>query len=281
MKTIIITGATSGIGRATAKKLSEQGNEIILIARDLNKGQTVAKEIQSVGKIQVFVGDLASLKSIHNVSNEILDAGITPDILINNAGGIFNNKIFTEDGFEWGFQINHLAHFYLTKRLLPEILKKPEAKIINLSSEAHKFGKIDFENLNGEKSFSGMRQYGATKLMNLLFTKSLHEKLKVSGINSYAVHPGVVRTGFGSNNTGILALFNKMPFILTPDKGAETSIFLATEKVEKLESGAYYKKSKVTPTTGQSLDLKIAEQLWNISEELLEAKGFGSRIRST
>ncbi len=271
MQTVLITGGTSGIGKATVAALLRQNFKIILIARNKTKALEVVSELKGANNIEILAADLASLKSIKLLVEQLKSLQQFPDIIINNAGGIFSQQNFTEDNFEWGFQVNHLAHFYLNASLLPYL--KEGSRIINLSSEAHKIGSIDFQNLNTEKRFNTWQQYGATKLMNLLFTKALHHKFAQKGIYSFAVHPGVVRSSFGANNGGLLRFFNKMPFIISPEKGAETTAFLATNNLENLRSGEYYKKSKIAKSSKESLNLSLALKLWDISIAMLNEKG--------
>lgn len=276
-KIVVITGATSGIGKSTAVKMASFGSHLVLIVRDLDKGQTVKAEILKgypEAKIDLVEGDLASLFSVKKAIEQIKSLFPVIDILINNAGGVFEKKILTTDDLEMGFQVNHLSHFYLTYELLPYILKSEDARVINLSSEAHRMGKIDFDNLNTEKKFSTWPQYGATKLMNLLFTKALAVKYATQGLVSFAVHPGVVRTGFGSNNSGLLKFFNKLPFIISPDEGSKTTVYCATQSLVKLRNGDYYKKSKRSSSSAVSHDPHLRDKLWDASLQILQEKGF-------
>lgn len=276
-KIALITGATSGIGKSTAFKIASYGTHLVLIVRDLSKGQIVKSEILKgypEAKVDLVEGDLASLFSLKKAIEKIKLQYPVIDLLINNAGGVFEKKIMTVDDLEMGFQVNHLAHFYLTYELLPNILKSSDARVINLSSEAHRMGKIDFENLNTEKKFNTWLQYGATKLMNLLFTKALANKYAAQGLVSFAVHPGVVRTGFGANNSGWLKYFNKMPFIITPDEGSKTTVYCATQTRDKLSNGDYYKKSKKSSSSGNSQSIEVRDKLWDVSVQILQEKGF-------
>jgi retinol dehydrogenase 12 len=276
-KVIVITGGTSGVGKATVEKLSSFGSHVILIARNISKAQKVVEEIKknfSDAKIDVIEGDLSSLQSISKAAEHIKSRYANVDVLINNAGGVFSKKEMTEDGFEWAFQINHLAHFLLTNLLLESLLKSEEPRVINLSSEAHRIGSINFVNLNCEKKFRTWRQYGATKLMNILFAKGLANRFADKGLSAFSVHPGVVKTEFGANNRGFLGYFNKMPFLITPEKGAETSIYLATQDIKKLNNGGYYKKSMISYSSLESQDIEVQNHLWEISVKLLHEKGF-------
>lgn len=274
-KTVLITGATSGVGKATAIALAKLGLKIVILARNKQKADKTLLEILNAvpgAELEILEGDLASLKSIKKAAEVFVSKYDKLDILINNAGGVFSKKEITEDGFEWGFQVNHLGHFLLTYLLLDKLKAAGNSRIINLSSEAHRMGSIDFTNLNCERKFSGWRQYGATKLMNLIFAKSIANKFGESGLMAFSVHPGVVRTGFGANNSGLLSFFNKMPFLITPEKGAETSVFLATADATKLVNGGYYKKSAIAYAGVESQDFEVQTELWDVSEKMLKEK---------
>lgn len=275
-KTVLITGATSGVGFATAKALAQKGFTTVLLARNeekVNKTVALLKKIAPNATIDFVLGDLSDLESIKVAAKDFKERYQELDVLVNNAGGIFDSYQKTKDGFEWGFQVNHLGHYYLTNLLKKELLNASEPRVINLSSEAHKMGKFDIENLNCEKKFSGWAQYGSTKLMNILFTKGLVKNFE--NINAYAVHPGVVKTGFGSNNGGLLKYFSWMPFLITPEQGAETSVHLATAAISELKNGYYYKKSKPAAIAKNGMDNNFRDQLWDASKKLLKSKGFG------
>ena len=272
-KIAIITGGTSGIGKATAEKLVTFGTTVVFLARDVQKAELVKRDILKTfpnGRIDIFEGDLKDLKSIKTAGEALKAKYPIIDILINNAGGVFSEFERTVDGFEVGFQVNHLGHFLLTQILLENLLKSPDSRIINLSSEAHRIGKFSVSNLNAEKKFSTWKQYGAAKLMNILFTKALANKYGEQGLMSFAVHPGVVKSGFGANNSGFLKYFNKMPFLITPEKGAETSIYLATQSKEKLSNGGYYKRCQISYSSLESQDVVSQNQLWDISMKMIK-----------
>ena len=272
-KIAIITGGTSGIGKATAEKLVTFGTTVVFLARDVQKAELVKRDILKTfpnGRIDIFEGDLKDLKSIKTAGEALKAKYPIIDILINNAGGVFSEFERTVDGFEVGFQVNHLGHFLLTQILLENLLKSPDSRIINLSSEAHRIGKFSVSNLNAEKKFSTWKQYGAAKLMNILFTKALANKNGEQGLMSFAVHPGVVKSGFGANNSGFLKYFNKMPFLITPEKGAETSIYLATQSKEKLSNGGYYKRCQISYSSLESQDVVSQNQLWDISMKMIK-----------
>lgn len=276
-KTVLITGGTSGVGKATVEALAAKGMKVIMLARNTEKAEKVILKIKAKNpdaQVSFLEADLNHLQSVDDAAERFVEENDTLDILINNAGGIFNDFEKTKDNFEWAFQINHLSHFLLTKKLLPLLLKSTEPKVISLSSEAHQMGKYEADNLNGEKKFGGWRQYGATKLMNILFTKSLKDHHAEQGLQAYAVHPGVVKTGFGSNNGGLLKYFSWMPFLISPEEGAQTSIHLATTPADKLKNGFYYKKSKPANVSQAAINEDYRADLWQQSERMLSEKGF-------
>lgn len=276
-KNIIITGGTSGIGKATVLKMATFGFKVIMLARDTNKAQEVINEAKTKfpeADIDIIYMDLASLLTVKEAANQINNKYAHIDVLINNAGGVFSDKVISMDGFEMAFQVNHLAHFYLTSLILDTILKSDDPRIINVASEAHRMGKIEIDNLNCERKFGGWKQYGSVKLMNIMFAKSLVNKYEKQKLSSFSLHPGVVKTGFGSNNTGLLSFFNKMPFLISADDGAKTSIYLATQDKDKLRNGYYYKKSAIASSSVHSHDVEMQNELWRKSEEMLKNKGY-------
>jgi NAD(P)-dependent dehydrogenase (short-subunit alcohol dehydrogenase family) len=277
-KTILITGATNGIGKATALKLATFGSTIVMLSRNIEK----SKEVESESKksfpnakfIHIFM-DLTDFISVKKAAEEVLARFPTIDILINNAGGIFSKKEKTKDGFEMGLQVNHLAHFLLIKLLLSRILEnKNFPRIINVSSDLHKMAKIDLNDMNLDQRFSAWTQYGNAKLMNILSSKVLSKRHATDGLQTYSLHPGVVRTGFGSNNTGFWGVFNKLPFMMSPEDAAKTPVYLASQDKNKLKNGGYYKKSKLAASSNAGVNYELAEDVWAKSEELLAGKGY-------
>ncbi len=276
-KTILITGGTSGVGKATVEKLASFGSHIILLVRNRAKAKSVIETITKNfvdARIDIIEGDLSSLKSIASAANEIKVKHPVIDVLINNAGGVFSKKEMTEDGFEWAYQVNYLSHFLLTNLIIENLLKSDDPRVINISSEAHRIGSINFDNLNCEVKFGAWKQYGTTKLMNILFSKGLTNRFSSMGLYSFALHPGVVKTEFGANNKSFLRYFNKMPFLISAEKGAETSVYLATQDIKKLNNGGYYKKSVISYSSLDSQDIEVQQQLWDVSLKQLEEKGF-------
>lgn len=272
---LAITGPTSGIGEVAFSKLTPYFNEIFLLARNESK---VDKLIQSLSssdqkKVRFIYCDLADMDSVVIAAKSILEKTTSLDVLINNAGGIFQNKEVTKDGFEMGLSTNHLGHFLLTSHLMPILLNSKGPKVINVSSEAHRAAKVDFDDLNYEKKkFSSFVSYANVKLFNILFTKSLAEKYGEKGLNAYALHPGVVKTNFGKETSGIFGFFWKLaaPFMITAEEGAKTTIFLAKTKIDSLKNGYYFKKSKPTKPSSEANSKKMRDRLWKESEALLK-----------
>jgi NAD(P)-dependent dehydrogenase (short-subunit alcohol dehydrogenase family) len=269
MKKIAITGATSGIGLETAKVLLEKGNELIFLVRNPQKAYQLFEKLPNADKIQIIKCDLADLKTVKNAAAELLSSNTHIDVLINNAGGTFEKRILSKDGLELHFAINHIGHFLLVKELW-ELLEKSKTKIINVSSEAHKAGNIDFKDLNLEKNYSTIKAYGNAKLYNVLFTKSLVRK----GFESYALHPGVIDSGFGDNLSGGFKLIWKLgkPFMKTTREGASTSIYLAINVISKDLNGSYFKDKKPTSSSSASRNTAIQDKLWEASEAIIAEK---------
>ncbi|MDD5569933.1 MAG: SDR family oxidoreductase [Bacteroidales bacterium] len=274
---ILITGATSGIGRATAMALAKMQATIVLVARDKNKAIKTVEEIKSESKnpnVEYLICDLSSLASVRQLAAEFKSKYNRLDVLINNAGMILSTKEKTIDGFEKTFAVCHLAHFLLTGLLLDVIKSSKSSRIINVSSVAHILGHMDFDDLMLEKKYTSTKSYGQAKLANILFTKKLAEKLKGTGVTVNSVHPGGVNTNFNRDLKGFykFAWSSLKYFLLSPEKGAETSIYLASSTEVESVTGEYFIKKKVRKSSAESCNPEIAEKLWEISEKLVEFK---------
>lgn len=272
-KNVLITGATSGIGEATAIDLAKKGANIFFIARNNLKAQNLSDKIESISgkRSKFFIADLASLKNIKDSALEFISLDIPLHVLLNNAGLINNNRKETVDGFEEVFSINHLAYFYLTHLLLDKLKEGTPSRIINVSSGAHAFVKgFNFDDVNSLKEYKPFKVYGYSKLANILFTKKLSQVLENENIIVNCLHPGVVGTGFGQNN-GIFSkiLFNlSKPFMRSSEKGAETSIYLCSSPDVSDVSGQYFYNCKIAKTTKWARSEEDADRLWNLSKEL-------------
>ncbi len=272
-KNVLITGATSGIGEATAIDLAKKGANIFFIARNNLKAQNLSDRIEFISgkRPKFFIADLASLKNIKESALEFISLDIPLHVLLNNAGLINNNRKETVDGFEEVFSINHLAYFYLTHLLLDKLKEGTPSRIINVSSGAHAFVKgFNFDDVNSLKEYKPFKVYGYSKLANILFTKKLSQVLENENIIANCLHPGVVGTGFGQNN-GIFSkiLFNlSKPFMRSSEKGAETSIYLCSSPDVSDVSGQYFYNCKIAKTTTWANNQEDADRLWNLSKEL-------------
>lgn len=271
---LAITGPTSGIGEVAFSKLTPYFNEVFLLARNESKANKLIQSLSSPDqkKVRFIYCDLADMDSVVAAAKSILDKTSTLDVLINNAGGIFQNKEVTKDGFEMGLSTNHLGHFLLTHHLMPVLLNSNGAKVINVSSEGHRAAKVDFDDLNYEKKkFSSFVSYANVKLFNILFTKSLADKYGEKGLNAYALHPGVVKTNFGKETSGVFGIFWKLasPFMITAEEGAKTTIYLAKTKIDSLKNGYYFKKSKPLKPSSEANSKKMRDRLWEESEKMI------------
>ncbi len=268
-KTIAITGATSGIGSETTKALLDKGNALILLVRNREKAEKLFKNHPAFGRVRIIKCDLASLASVKKAAEELVNSTERLDVLINNAGGAFNKRMESKDGLELHFAVNHMAHFLLVKQLMP-LLQKSETTIVNVSSDAHKAGKLNFDDINLEKNYSTVRAYGNAKLCNVLFTKSLADR----GLSSYALHPGVIDSGFGDNLPRLFKFIWKLgkPFMKTTREGASTSIYLATTSQDASANGSYFIDSKIKPSTKYSNDKTVRDKLWAKSEAIIAEK---------
>ncbi|RZS97175.1 SDR family NAD(P)-dependent oxidoreductase [Cecembia calidifontis] len=272
---LAITGPTSGIGAVTFHQLTPICKEVFFLARNKDKAQEEITKLPAheQSKVRFIYTDFADLDSVNKAALEIQEMTGHLDILINNAGGIFQEKVSTKDGFELTLSANHLGHFLLTNKLMPILLKARNPKVINVSSEAHKAAKVNFEDLNyTHNTYSAFTAYANVKLFNILFTKSLVEKFGKNGLRSYALHPGVVKTNFGNEAGGIFKLFWWMakPFMIDAQEGAKTSIFLAKSQLPESQNGFYFKNSRPGSPSKTALSKAMREKLWTKSEALLE-----------
>lgn len=278
MKTALITGANSGIGKMTAIDLAKQGYHIIMVCRNQDKAEKARKEIIEETKneqIDIVLCDLGIMNQIHEVAKKIRDNYSKLDLLVNNAGMLpDSNRKTTEEGLEVTFAVNHLSYFLLTKELLPLLEKADSARIINVASEAHRSGEFKPDNLQLQKGYSTYKAYGNSKLFNIMFTKSLARKVEGTGITAYSLHPGVVDTNFAADSDSLLSkLFNLGRFfMISPEKGAETTLYLCTEpRIEHLSGQYFVKKKPAKPKIKAATDDAACDRLWQKSEELLKS----------
>ena len=272
-KVCLITGATNGIGQESAKALNKMGAEIVFVARNEEKGNFLKQQLKndSGRDATMIIANLSSQAEVKRAANEFLALEKPLDILLNNAGIMNRERNETVDGLEEVFSVNHLAYFTLSLMLSEKLRQTENSRIINVASGAHQFVKdMNFDDLQSEKTFKPLQVYGQSKLANILFTKSLSEKLLNSGVTVNCLHPGFVSTGIGSNNKGIwnLLMFLAKPFAKKSNKGAETSIYLCASPAVKNISGEYFVDCSVEKVSEAANDPKQAEKLWDISFEL-------------
>jgi NAD(P)-dependent dehydrogenase (short-subunit alcohol dehydrogenase family) len=273
-KICLITGGTNGIGKSTAQELARRGATVVIVGRDAHKTSQVVEEIRAASgntTVDSLLADLSSQQEVRRLADEFKSKYSHLHVLLNNAGGVFMQRQLSVDGIEMTFALNHLAHFLLTYLLLDTVKASTPARIINVSSDAHSGGKIEFDNLQGERNFSASA-YGNSKLANILFTIELAHRLDGIGVTVNALHPGFVSTGFGKNNPGLLMKIIRavVPLIArSPEKGAETSIYLASSPEAEKITGKYFYDSKVIPAAPQATDMAVAKKLWDVSAEML------------
>jgi len=272
-KVILITGANSGVGKATSIELAKNGDCVVMLCRDKNRGEQALSDVKEASKnkdVELMLCDLSSLSDIKNFCREFKEKYNRLDVLINNAGVILPGRHLTKDGFELQFQVNYLAPVLINKLLLGIMVKG--SRIINVSSGAHKIGKIFFEDVNLTKNYRLWRAYAQSKLALTIYTYELSRRLENSGITVNSVHPGAVASSMGINrDTGFGTFITRLlkPFFLTPLKGAETSIYLATSSDVSNVSGKYFYKKKPVKTSKISYDKELGNKLWDYTENLL------------
>ena len=274
----LVTGATSGIGQETARGLASLGAHVVIVGRDRNRAESARKEIiEKSGnpRVDVLLADLSSLAGIRGLADEFLSSYPALHVLVNNAGTIELSRTTTVDGFERTFAVNHLAYFLLTNLLLPRLRASAPARIVNVASEAHRLGRIDFADLQSEKSYSAMRVYGTSKLLNLLFTVALAERLAGSGVTANCLHPGAVSTRLGKHNGFWAKLLIGLlrPFFLTAEQGAANSIFVAASDELAGISGKYFVKQRAVAPSRRSQRPGLARRVWARSNDLVGLPG--------
>jgi NAD(P)-dependent dehydrogenase (short-subunit alcohol dehydrogenase family) len=278
-KTVVVTGGNSGIGFETAAALASMGARVLVTARNADKGRAavaaLTQRLSGEGRVQLVVFDLADLASVRQGAAEILDQAPRIDVLVNNAGLVLTERAETVDGYEATFAINHLGPFLLTNLLLERIAASTPSRVVNVASTAHNAARkgIPFDDLQSAEHYRGMRVYGQSKLANILFTLELARRFEGSGVTANSLHPGTVRTGYGSDGDarGLLALGIKIasPFFLSPAKGARTAVYLASSPEVEGVSGQYFVKCKPRQPRRWAQDPVAAQRLWQVSEELV------------
>lgn len=277
-KHIVITGATAGIGRSAALHLAQQGADLTLLNRNPEKAESLAKDILEAGgsKPTLITMDMSVLDSVRQAAQECRSLNKPIHILLNNAGVVNTQRRQTVDGFEQTLAVNHFAPFLLTGLLLPILLEAPQARIVNVASHAYSFVRdMGFEDMQAQEGYKTFREYGRSKLANILFTRSLAQRLEGQAITVNCLHPGAVATSLGSQNKGLLSRILPVllkPFFRSPDKGAQTSIYLCQSDAVNDISGAYFVNCKQVQPKAWARDDQAAEKLWKLSEEFVDFK---------
>lgn len=273
-KTVLVTGATSGIGKQTALELAAMGATVVLVARDRAKGWATLEEIRAQTgnpSLDLLIADLSSQAEVRQLADAFRARYDRLHVLVNNAGGVFSSRKSTVDGLEYTFAFNHLAYFLLTNLLLDMLKTSAPARVVSVSSGAQGMGQINFDDLQAEKRFNSQAAYNQSKLANVLFTYALARRLEGTGVTANVLHPGVVRTNFGRVDTPLLwrIMFPLIdPFMLPPEKGAETAVYLASSPEVDGVTGKYFAFKKAIRSNPVSYDEAVQERLWQVSEQL-------------
>ena len=276
-KTVIVTGANSGIGKVTARELARMGARVVMVCRDCGRGEAAkADVIAETGNdsVDLVLADFASQAAIYAVAVEILDRYDRIDALVNNAGAMFGERQLTEDGYEMTFGVNHLGYFLFTHLLLDRIKASTPARIVNVASRAHSRETLNFDDLQHERGYRAFSVYGESKLANVYFTYERAKRLDGAGVTVNCLHPGVVATNFGSGASALfrLALTLGRPLFISPANGAETSVYLASSSEVEGVTGKYFDKCKPIESSRVSYDEDAARKLWGLSVEMTGLK---------
>lgn len=270
----MVTGATSGVGRAAATALAREGAELFLVARNRDRAERTVEEItRETGNptVEVILSDFAQLGQVRKAAQQFLDLQRPLHVLLNNAGVIHTRRRETVDGHEEMFAVNHLAPFLLTSLLLEPLRRGAPARVVNVASDAHRYaGEIDLDDLQAESGYRAMRVYGRSKGANLLFTCELARRLEGSGVTVNAMHPGFVGSGFGTNNgrLGRWVMGATRPFARTPERGADTAVWLCVDPALEGRTGGYYVDRRPREPRSWASDPQMAQRLWEASEHL-------------
>jgi retinol dehydrogenase-12 len=275
-RVVLLTGATDGIGRVAARELADRGARVVIVGRNRRKTERTVEEIVGAtgnSDVDFMLADLSSQEAIRGLAREFRERYDRLDVLINNAGDFFIRRQESVDGIEMTFALNHLAYFLLTNLLLDLIINNAPARIINVSSAAHRRAEIKLDDVEAEEGYSGWQAYGESKLANVLFTYELARRLEGTGVTANALHPGFVATNLGADNFGFLgSLVRKIINLrgISPEKGAQTIVYLAASPEVQGVSGEYFVKQKPVETSPVTYDEALATALWEISAEMTD-----------
>jgi retinol dehydrogenase 14 len=275
-KTVLITGGTSGIGKATATALAAMGARVVVTGRNEERGERAVEEIrrESGGEVSLMLADLAVQADVRRLAEEFQERHDRLDVLVNNAGVVQSERTETPDGIETTLAVNHLAPFLLTNLLLDLLKRSAPSRVITVASKAERWAKLNLDDLQSRRKYRGMQVYGMTKLANIMFTFELAERLRGTGVAANCIHPGAVNTSFGTNNRGIMTLLFRAfkPFMRSPEQGADTVIYLASSPDVEGMTGKYLSDRKLITASDMAYDEDLRERLWEISEELTGLK---------
>jgi NAD(P)-dependent dehydrogenase (short-subunit alcohol dehydrogenase family) len=272
-KVCVVTGATGGIGRVTARELARRGAEVIIVGRNRQRGDAAAAEARTAsgGSGTFLAADLSSQNEIRRLAREILQRYPRIDVLVNNAGGMFRRRRLSSDGIEMTFALNHLSSYLLTNLLLPALYRASAARIVNVASNAHRGVNIDFEDLQGERRYQGWLAYKRSKLANICFTFALAKRLAGSTITANALHPGFVATDIGSRGDWMATIAWRLVslFAIDVEKGAQTPVYLAASADVEGVNGRYFSECRPVETSAPAHDRDVQRKLWDVSAEMI------------
>jgi retinol dehydrogenase-14 len=275
-KVVLITGGTSGIGKAAATALAAMGARVVVTGRDEERGERAVEEIRrdTGGEVSLMLADLAVQDDVGRLAEEFQERPNRLDVLVNNAGVVQSERTETPDAIETTLAVNHLAPFLLTNLLLDLLKRSAPSRIITVASDAERWGRLDLDDLQSRRKYRGMQVYGMTKLANIMFTFELAERLRGTGVTANCVHPGAVNTNFAMNNRGIMTLLFRAfkLFMRSPEQGADTIIYLASSPDVEGMTGKYLSDRKLTTASDMAYNEDLRERLWENSEELTSLK---------
>jgi NAD(P)-dependent dehydrogenase (short-subunit alcohol dehydrogenase family) len=280
-KTVVITGGTSGIGQVAAEKLAAMGARMVLVARDQARGDQTLARLRQAGpgvSHSLHLADLSRLSEMKRVARAIAATEPRIDVLINNAGALFGSRQLTEDGLEKTFALNHMSYFVVTQELREQLVASA-ARVVNTASDAHKGARLDFSDLQSAQNYRGFKVYGKSKLCNILFTGEMARRWAGTPVTVNCLHPGFVDTRFGDESGGLFSKVVRVAktFAISPEKGAETIVYLASSEEPAKSSGLYFYKCRPETPTPEARDPDAARQLWEISEKIAA----GGNVRAT